>query len=411
MKNTFLAVLLASVALSCSKEEDPTVVKGEVFINEVLANGEDWLELYNASAQAINVGGYAVYDDGTATAKYILPTGTSIPAKGFLLLYCDGMANGLHTNFKLSSLGETVYLENASGTLTDMVSFPGLGVHQSYGRYPDGSENFAITGTPSPGSTNGTSQSPVFTAVSRLPLVPRPENDVVVSVTLAKVEPSTSVKLYYQIDGGSFTTLTMAAKGGGIFEATIPRLNTTGKVTYYAEASHGPARTALYPATAPQESLNYLMTNDVLPKLYINEFLAENISCCPDPASSLEHDDWIEIYNAGTQPVNLAGMYVSDTKLNPFKYKIPDGAAAQTTIPAGGYLVIWADEQGTQGPLHANFKLSALGEDLGLYYIDGRTIDELSFGAQTADVSRGRTPNGGTSWANFSSPSPGASNQ
>lgn len=411
MKNSCLAVLLACAALSCSKEESPApvVVKGNVFLNEMLASGNDWLELYNAGDQAVDLGGYAVYDD--ATAKYYLPAGTSIAAKGYLLLQCDDLANGLHTNFKLSSQGETLYLENASGTLTDMVSFPALGEGQSYGRYPDGSANFAITGTPSAGSANGETQSPVITALSRLPLVPRPENDVVVSVSLEKVEPATSVRLYYKIDGGSFTLLEMAAKGSGVFEATIPRLNATGRVTYYAEASHGPDRTARYPATAPQENLYYLMTHDVLPQLFINEFMAVNQSCCPDPASALEYDDWIEIYNAGSEPVNLAGMYVSDDKLNPFKYKIPATNAAQTTIAAGGYLLIWADEQGEQGPLHASFKLSSTGEDLGLYYIDGRTIDEQNFGAQSTDMSRGRTTDGASSWTNFSSPSPAAPNQ
>ncbi len=80
-------------------------------------------------------------------------------------------------------------------------------------------------------------------------------------------------------------------------------------------------------------------------------------------------------------------------------------------IPAGGFLLIWADEQGSQGKLHANFQLSGSGEEVGLYYIDGRTIDFRTYGSQAENVSFGRTPDGGDTWRNFSAPTPGRSNQ
>ena len=61
----------------------------------------------------------------------------------------------------------------------------------------------------------------------------------------------------------------------------------------------------------------------------------------------------------GDTSVDMAGMYLTDDLTNPTKFHIPTGYSSQTTIPARGYLVFWADDETTQGPLHTNFKLSA----------------------------------------------------
>jgi hypothetical protein len=80
-------------------------------------------------------------------------------------------------------------------------------------------------------------------------------------------------------------------------------------------------------------------------------------------------------------------------------------------IPAGGYLLFWADNEPGQGPLHLNFALDADGERIGLYQSDGRTlIDSVTFGPQKADVSWGRSPNGGPEWKAQQTPTPGAAN-
>src|SRR5689334_23894755 len=103
------ASLVSSFVLleSCSSDDDdPKVTKNEnIFINEVYASGDDWIELYNANAEEKNIGGYLIYDD--VTSKYALPANTIIPANGFLILYCDGTGVGLHPSFKLTADGET----------------------------------------------------------------------------------------------------------------------------------------------------------------------------------------------------------------------------------------------------------------------------------------------------------------
>src|SRR5512136_1475246 len=73
----------------------------------------------------------------------------------------------------------------------------------------------------------------------------------------------------------------------------------------------------------------------------INEVLASNGHTLADPQR--EYDDWIELYNRGSTPVNLGGMYLTDDPAEPTKWQFPKNAAAQTTIPARGYLLVWAD--------------------------------------------------------------------
>ena len=77
---------------------------------------------------------------------------------------------------------------------------------------------------------------------------------------------------------------------------------------------------------------------------------------------------------------------------------------------SGGHLLIWCDDDESQGALHSNFKLSSGGETLALIKPDGTTIiDYISFGSQTTDQSYGRIPDGSDEWG-FMSPTPGYSN-
>ncbi len=143
--------------------------------------------------------------------------------------------------------------------------------------------------------------------------------------------------------------------------------------------------------------------------LFINEFLASNDACCADENG--EFDDFIEIYNGGTEAVDIGGMYITDDLAAPTEYQIPDTAPDSTTIESGGFLLLWADKESEQGILHVEIKLGGGGEQIGLFASDGVTpIDTLTFGEQTTDVSKGRNPDGGETWEFFTSPTPGATN-
>lgn len=147
-------------------------------------------------------------------------------------------------------------------------------------------------------------------------------------------------------------------------------------------------------------------------RLVINEFMADNAGTIQDPDDPGQYPDWIEIYNYGATAVNIGGMYLTDDLAIPNMSQIPTDSPAQTTIAPGRYLLIWADGEPLQGPLHVDFKLGASGEEVGLFDANGNLIDGKTFGSQTADESYGRLPDGGSGWQKFdnATASPGTSN-
>jgi hypothetical protein len=99
--------------------------------------------------------------------------------------------------------------------------------------------------------------------------------------------------------------------------------------------------------------------------LVINEFMAKNDGFIRDPQG--DYDDWIEIYNYGDNAINIGGLYLTDDLSVPGGWRVPDNNPAATTIGPQGYLLIWADGETDEGTLHASFKLSADGEQIGLF--------------------------------------------
>ena len=130
-------------------------------------------------------------------------------------------------------------------------------------------------------------------------------------------------------------------------------------------------------------------------------------------SATIEKDrDWFEIYNSGTSAVSLGGMYLTTSASNPTMYEIP--AADNVSVPAGGYLVFYADGEtsSTTAPgRHTSFTLSPSGGSIYLYNVNGTTlVDSVTYPALAASVSYGRDPDGSSTWTTLSSPSPGWSN-
>ena len=184
----------------------------------------------------------------------------------------------------------------------------------------------------------------------------------------------------------------------------IPPLGEMGHGRFQVGAVDLNGQSMLY----PRSNFEYIQVpGSSLNPLRINEFLADNVTVNPDGAG--EYDDWLELYNTGSSPIYLGGMYLTDDATNLTKWMFPFGGVA---LESGGYLLVWCDEDQEQSDLHCNFKLSRHGEFLALVDTDGLTIiDALNFGPQQQDVSYGRSPDGGMDWVNFDNPSPGASNE
>jgi len=126
-------------------------------------------------------------------------------------------------------------------------------------------------------------------------------------------------------------------------------------------------------------------------------------------ANASSGDDWFELFNAGSQPVSLSGLYVSDdlTISGRTNFQL----APLSFIGAQGFVKFEADSNPGKGSQHVNFQLDGQGEALLLSDADQNVIDAVYFGAQAAGVSTGRLPDGAANFVSFTTtPSPDASN-
>ncbi|MCW5557535.1 MAG: CotH kinase family protein [Verrucomicrobiae bacterium] len=183
------------------------------------------------------------------------------------------------------------------------------------------------------------------------------------------------------------------AAGDGVFGGqTAPHLAGV-KVRYYVEArsANTAGAAAFHPAQAEVAPLSYRVVapKSGEPPVVINEFMASNTDTIRDPQG--DYDDWIELRNVSDASVDLSGWFLSDNPENPRKWEFPAG----TVLAVGGYLLVWADEDGGDSPgLHANFKLSAAGEQILLVDSDAHLNvlrDSVTYGPVGADVALGRT--------------------
>jgi len=133
-------------------------------MNEIYSRGVagnlDWIEIYNTTGVSIDITGYKIYDiggQGGTKTKKPFPSGTIVPAHGFYVIVTDTNSTGLTDGFGLSSSGEKVWLENATGTIIDSVAFPYMGNDTSYARQPDGSPTWALLSPLTRGTKNSTS--------------------------------------------------------------------------------------------------------------------------------------------------------------------------------------------------------------------------------------------------------------
>jgi len=156
---------------------NPPLEIPELKINEFLAatdqccddgygEMEDFIEIYNSGADAVDIGGLWITDDLTDVSTWEqIPTTdattTTVAAGNHIVIWADKDQSSqgiLHTDdIKLSSDGEQIGLILISGTDTvfvDSLTFGAQTDDISYGRYPDGSDNWIYFDPPSPGTTN-----------------------------------------------------------------------------------------------------------------------------------------------------------------------------------------------------------------------------------------------------------------
>ncbi len=172
----------ASASLTV-RDDDASPAAAAVVINELMAsNGstvadpqgeyDDWIELFNTTASAIDLSGMYLSDRRDRPKKWQFPEGTSIRAGGRLLVWADddsGDSPGLHANFKLSAGGESVVLsdtEDNGNAVIDAVDFPELARDEAYARTPEGVGSFRVTRGGSPGTAPPPSSDAALSGLS-----------------------------------------------------------------------------------------------------------------------------------------------------------------------------------------------------------------------------------------------------
>jgi len=431
----------------------------------------DWIELYNGSDETIDVGGMYVTDDLNNLEMSMIGDDapeltTMVPGNYLVLIADDNSALGtLHLDLKLGDNEDFALVYSDGSTVVDQTNTDVVPDDMSMGRVPDGTDNWELIDPSTPGTSN-----------SEVPeIIKLVINEFLASNDFGAVDENGDHEDWIEIYnagtttvdlGGMYVTddlenlmtsmiptddpsITTIAPGEylllwadkepeqGILHLDDVKLSAGGEqigltdidgVTILDSLTYGAQVTDVSYGRMPDGSETWASFGagyETMPTpgaangtgdapfvaLYINEFLASNDSTNVDEFG--EYDDWIEIYNAGNIAKDIGGMWVTDDLEALETSMIPIDDPDVTTIPPGGYLILWADKQPEQGILHLDdVKLSGDGEDIGLTDVDGVTlIDSYTFGAQTTDVSEGRMPDGGDTWQNFAVPTPGAPNE
>lgn len=248
-----------------------------------------------------------------------------------------------------------------------------------------------------------TAVQPSISSVVATPATPALNSTVYVTATITNAAQAwlgfrdQVYKRFYRIamyDDGQHQD---GAAGDNVFGAAFTA--SSAQMQYYIYAQNTNAG-IFSPQRAEHEfySLTVATTTPQAGEVVINEFVASNAAGAVNEAGN--HEDWIELYNRTATPFSLTGLYLSDDAANVLKSPLPD-----VIILPYSYLIVWADGNvSTAQYAHCNFKLSAAGELIYLSNANGTLLDSVVFGAQTADVSFGRCPNGSGPFQSFNPP-------
>lgn len=142
----------------------------DIVLSEIMADNQtalvndgkypDWIELYNPTDTPRSLNGLSLTDDLLAPSKFSFPANAFIPARSYLVVWCDHATNapGLHTGFALDANGESVALyatTEGRAELKDVVRFGVQLPDLSIGRAPDGSDFWSLN-VPTPQAANQT---------------------------------------------------------------------------------------------------------------------------------------------------------------------------------------------------------------------------------------------------------------
>ena len=471
-------LLLAAAALllllaSCGEEEQPAVdqpyvSQTDIVINEVLSSNSesmqafdgryyDWVELYNPSDRDYPLDRYYLSDDQETPYKCSL-SGQTVPASGYLIVYCSGLnmtdeRGFLHTNFKLSaSKGEVVCLSDEHGVSS--LTIPECEPNQSYGLV-DGKPTRLEKTTPGAPNSQGTEQKKTEVVINEFMTsntytlydcegdygdwvelhntTDRPVDLAGYSLTDDRAKPyayefakGTVIPedgyLLLFCDGKNKTDkqgilhtgfslspldekLILYAPDRSVADsAEIPDMPdniSCGRVKEEASLCFFARPTPGEPNDTPFTKLSAELRPDINNGVLISEVMAASSS-----KSAKYKNDYIEIYNATGSDVSMKGYALMQTPGEAF-FTFPD-----VTLMSGKYLLVYCD--GTSGQsakdMHAPVRISTGGERFYLADASGRICDDFASGKCRANMSSGRIGKDTSRRVFFATPTPGSVN-
>lgn len=313
-----------------------------IVMNEIYSRGTveepDWIEIYNASDITVNIGNFAIYDNGGqsgAKPKLKIPEGTTIPAKGFYVVVTD---IGGDSGFGLSSGGEEVWLENATGSIIDNVQFPAMETSQSYGRIPDGAQNWELLNTITKGQANSSVTPDPTVLINEIFSRGTAEDpDWIEVYNDSNSEVNIEGWLIYDSGGNGGTKPKKAFPAGSIIpakgflvivvddaDASGFGLSSNGEEVWLEKPGGTLADQVVFPALAETESYGRYPDGtanwQVLPTVTKG---APNSNVMPEEGrivmneiysrGTTENPDWIEIYNDGNNEKDISGWLIYDS--------------------------------------------------------------------------------------------------
>ncbi|MBQ9251211.1 MAG: lamin tail domain-containing protein [Clostridia bacterium] len=419
-------------------------------------NGEypDWIEIWNSSDAAMNLKGLGL-SDRSDSIRFLFPDMT-LPADGRMIIFASNSNQAdpglpFHAKFKLSSVGETVYLYDPNAYLIDSCKYPILGSDESWALTAEG---FQAVEYFSPGFENSpeghqayresimvSGGALIINEVMADPMTGlRDEDDELsdwveiynttanaVSLDNYALSDNESKPLKWRFPKGASIpgygyyvvfcsgkdkveavsgvphsnfsisaereTIILADSRGHVVDRVM--IDNLAEDCSYGRNDQGTMQ--VFQTATPGLPNNQIGFNQMDSNLramnpsgvYISEVLASNDSITTYPSGG--NTDWIELYNSSSQSVDLSGYGLSDRLTRGRKWQFPQG----TIIGAGEYKIVLCDgARGSTdvGVLRASFKLNrTAGETLAFTDPEGRVLDKVILPVQRTDISYGRT--------------------
>ena len=420
-------------------------------------NGQypDWIEIWNNTGREISLEGLGLSDKGDRI-RFLFPA-YQLPADGRVIVFCDNTNQSLasrpfHAKFKLSSVGESVYLFDPNAYLIDSVKYPIMASDESWSLTDEGFRNVTWFSPGFPNTPEGhQAYRESVTSADGAVLINEIMADPITGIRDDDGELCDWIELYNTTGQAiSLDRLALSDNESRPLKWRFPDGAVIPAHGYYLVLCSGKDRmdTALrdvphsnFRISAESETIiladsqghildrvmidnlpedcswgrndqnQFQVFQNATPTLpnnqagmnqmdlnlralntsgvYISEVLASNNEIATYTGAA--NGDYVELYNSSGVSVDLSGWGLSDNLGRGRKWQFPHG----TFIGSGEYKVVLCDgdtAKNSPAELHASFRIGRLKDEIiTLADPTGRVLDKIVLPEMRTDISYGRS--------------------